>query len=108
MGKRDYRRELIEAAGAARINGWTILNATTLTRVVAHDTPHDIIRNGWYAGQTYDSVEFLSFVLVGGGAPKAVYGTSANPWVQRLDRPVSFKRAKELLAQPVSHSDFHS
>lgn len=105
---KDYRAELNAALLAAADNGWTYIGNNTMRRTTTHPTPQYALDAGWYTGTEYDTHEFLSFILLGGNrAPKVVYGVAHCAWTGRQDTSVSFKRSKELLAQPLSESTVH-
>lgn len=102
----DYRAKLTEAV--ASHPDWAPVNPTTIRRMVEHVTPQWAINAGWWTGATYTSIEFLSFVTVRPDrAPQAVYKTSHVPWVEGKDRLVSFRRALELMATPVTDVQVH-
>lgn len=104
----DRFAEIQAAVKDADANGWHVLNETTVRRMTEHVTPQWALDNGWAAGATYTTVEFLSFVFRARNlVPKVIYGTAPCPWVGRSDASISFKRAKELLAQPLADSKIH-
>lgn len=106
--KTDWMKQAVDAVNAGAANGWEIINATTVRRLTQHDTPQYAMDNGWYPSPTYSTCEFLSFVFMPSGrVPKVVYGTAPCPWVGRSDASISFKRAKELLAQPLADAAIH-
>ena len=54
-------------------------------------------------------IVILSFIVADRNrAPKVVHGVSRTPWVGRTDRSISYRRATELMAQPVSESPVHT
>lgn len=106
--RRDYKAELNAALIASAANGWTYMGNNTMRRRTEHETPAYAINAEWYEQPTYSTLEFLSFLLLEGNrAPKAVYGTGPCPWVGRRDSKISFKRALELLGQPLEESAIH-
>lgn len=108
MGK-NYAAELKILIDQAEVNGWTYIGNNMVRRMSEHDTPEYAQQHGWWNGDTYASLEFLSFVfhLIPGRAPKVVHGAHNTPWTTRSDRSISYRRAVELLAQPVHLSDVH-
>lgn len=106
---KDRVAELKAAITAAEANGWTYIGNNTVRRMAEHVTPPFAMDNGWYPGSTYNSLEFMSFLLMGPSrAPKCIHGTVRVPWIMRSDRSISWKRTLELLAQPVTESDIHN
>jgi len=103
----DYRAKLNEALKASAANGWEYIGNNTMRRMTEHETPQYAIDAGWWTSPTYTTVEFVGYVLVSKGAPKATYGSAACPWVGRSDSSISFKRSLELLAQPLADSTLH-
>lgn len=104
----DYRAKLNAALKGAVDNGWEYIGNNTMRRMSEHVTPQWARDNGWYPAETYNTIEFLSFILMPPGrAPKVVYGTAPCAWVGRSDTKISFKRATELLAQPIAESPIH-
>ncbi len=106
---KNYAAELKDLIETAEANGWKYIGNNTVRRMVEHQTPGFVQQNGWWAGSTYASLEFMSFVfpLITGRAPKVVHGTSNVPWTTRRDDRISYRRAVELLAQPVHLSEIH-
>lgn len=106
---KDRAAELAGLIKDAEANGWTYIGNNTVRRMVEHETPEFAQRHGWWTGSTYASLEFLSFVFprITGRAPKVVYGTNSNAWTARSDRSISYRRAVELLAQPLHLSEIH-
>lgn len=106
---KDRLAELKAAITAAEANGWTYVGNNTVRRMAEHVTPQFAVDNGWYPGATYNSLEFLSFVLNGPSrAPHVTYGVCRVPWIDRQDRNVNWKRTLELLAEPIGSSDVHN
>jgi hypothetical protein len=104
----DRVAEAQQAIRAAVANGWTYMGGGTVRRTTVHETPRDVIAAEWYTGGQYDTHEFLSFVFASKDrVPRVIYGVARCPWLSRTDSKVSFRRAKELLAQPLSESDVH-
>uniref|UniRef100_A0AAU7GWW5 Uncharacterized protein n=1 Tax=Streptomyces phage Geonosis TaxID=3158856 RepID=A0AAU7GWW5_9CAUD len=101
--------EVAELIKAAETNGWTYIGNNTVRRMAEHTTPDYAQHHGWWTGSTYASLEFLSFVfpLITSRVPKVVYGTHNTPWTARSDRSISYRRAVELLAQPLHLSEVH-
>lgn len=98
-----------EALELALSQGWTRTpgKPNSLMRRVEHDTPERIPAN-WWPGKTYESGEWISFLVFDGGSKIIVFhDTSRCPWVTRQDRKVSLKRALEILRDPAL-SDVHS
>ncbi len=99
--------ELRDAIKAAEVNGWEYIGAGTVRRMAEHDTP-DMFRRSW-PDPKFHSTEFISFILVDANrVPKCVYGVAPATWTTRQDVSMSYKRALELLAQPLSESDVHN
>jgi hypothetical protein len=98
----DYYEKINEACQDAEAREWVRVPGQynpMWRRSVEHPTPSFAHDNGWWPGMTYSSHEFVSFILrERTRAPRAVYGTSRVPWTGRTDRPVSFKRALEILS----------
>lgn len=109
MTRKDYRAELQDLIKAAEHNGWTYIGNNTVRRMVEHETPEYAQRNGWWEGEKYASLEFLSFIFprLAGRAPKVVYGTNNCPWTERRDTYISYRRSVELLAEPLHLSPVH-
>lgn len=104
----DRLTEAQQAIRAAVANGWTHVDGSTVRRTSSHETPRDVIEAGWYTGDRYETHEFLTFVFTRRDrAPKVVHGEDRCPWLVRMDSFVSFRQAKELLAQPMSESELH-
>lgn len=104
----DRMIETKEAIDAATANGWTYIGNGTVRRTTTHTTPKYVMEAGWYPRAEYDTHEFLSFIFSRRDrVPKVVYGVARCAWTDRSDRLISFRRAKELLAQPMSESDVH-
>ena len=105
---KDRVAELKAAIVAAEANGWTYIGNNTVRRMVEHETPQFAKDNGWWTAATYESLEFLSFVLNGPTrAPHCVYGTCRTTWTGRRDQKIAWKRTLELLAQPVEEPEIH-
>lgn len=109
MPKRDYSIELNDLIEQAERHGWKYIGNNTVRRMAEHETPEFAQTNGWWNGDTYASLEFLSFVFprISGRAPKVVYGTSSCPWLSRQDISINYRHAVELLAQPIRLSQVH-
>lgn len=104
----DRLTEAQQAIRAAVANGWTYIGNGTVRRTTTHATPQYVMDAGWYTGDRYDTHEFLSFIFRDRSrVPKVVYGVARCAWTNRTDATVSFRRAKELLAQPLAESDVH-
>lgn len=107
---RDYVTDIRNLITTAEANGWQRCpgKSNTLRRITRHDTPKTI-PSRWWARPTYEAVEFLSFVVADRNrAPKVIHGVGRAPWVGRQDAKISYKRATELLAQPVGESPVHT
>ena len=98
----DYYARIREATADAETRGWERVSGSyspTWRRSVEHPTPADVIEYGWWPGETYKSIQFVTFVLYGRErAPKVVYRTSRTYWTPCSDRSISCKRALEILA----------
>ncbi|ATN93718.1 hypothetical protein SEA_ABT2GRADUATEX2_48 [Streptomyces phage Abt2graduatex2] len=107
---RNYAAELKDLIENAEANGWTYIGNNTVRRMAEHETPEFAQKHGWWTSSTYASLEFLSFVFprVIGRVPKVVYGTNNTPWTARRDRTISYRRAVELLAEPIHLSETHN
>lgn len=104
----DRMIETKNAIDAGAANGWVYIGNSTVRRTTTHATPQFALDAGWYTGPEYDTHEFLSFVFGDRNrVPKVVYGVAHCAWTGRSDSSVSFRRAKELLAQPLADSDVH-
>lgn len=106
----SHATELKGLITQAEANGWTYIGNNTVRRMAEHQTPEFAQKHGWWNGSTYTSLEFLSFVFprIGSRAPRVVYGSISCPWRTRNDLRISYRRAVELLAQPLDASDVHN
>lgn len=106
---KNHAAELADLIKEAESNGWTYIGNNTVRRMAEHETPEFAQKHGWWTGSTYASLEFLSFVFprITGRVPKVVYGTNNTPWTARSDRSISYRRAVELLAEPLHLSEIH-
>lgn len=104
----DHLAQLKEAVAAARDNGWVPIDGRTVRRMTERPTPEDLPPE-WWSEPTYSRLEFLTFTFFDRGrVPLVIYGVAYTPWTGRSDQKVSFKRALELLSQPLEDSDVHS
>lgn len=107
----DRFAQVQDALAEALANGWETCpgKPDTLRRIVEHRTPDHARAAGWWPRETYDSVEFLTFVFTERNRiPKVIHGYSRCPWITLCDTKISFKRSLELLAQPVADSKIHN
>lgn len=105
----DYRAKLNQALATASEQGWEYIGNNTMRRMASHPTPQFAMDNDWYPGTEYNSIEFLTFLLMPTGrAPKVTYGVARTAWTGRQDSTISFKRSLELLAQPLADSSVHT
>jgi hypothetical protein len=87
-------------------HGWERIEAApgvlSLRRETEHRTPENTPKR-WWPGETYTALEFVNLI----GTSSCVYRTMRCPWVQGQDRPISVKRAMEILSDPAL-SDVHT
>lgn len=90
-----------EALKDAMARGWERIPASpgcvTLRWSVELPTPERVRTAGWWPGETYDEITFVTFIGVERISAVA-NPTPGNPWVGRRESNVSVKRALELLA----------
>lgn len=107
---KDYVADIRSLISEAQANGWGPCpdKPNTLRRISTHATPERIPAN-WWPFPEYKAVEFLSFVVADRSrAPKVIHGVSRTPWLGRVDRSISYRKATELMAQPIGQSPVHS
>lgn len=109
FSRRNHRDELATLISNAEENGWTYIGNDTVRRLVDHEVGEEIRRAGWWTGETCASVEYLSFVFPSlNRQPYAVYSAHTRPWRQREDTQVTYRRAVELLDEPIYQSAVHN
>jgi hypothetical protein len=104
----DYIEQLRDRLKAAEAEGWSHATSLMAVRMTRHDTPKLVLDADWYPSPTYHCTEILGFTFTARNrVPVCVYKDRSRPWVDGTDRRISYKRALELLAQPLAESDFH-
>jgi len=102
----DRYAQTLEAIKDAVGRGWEIVpGQPTVRRMREHVTPEFAIKNEWWTGPEYNSIEFMSFVWHSRDrVPTVLYTTVRTPWTPREKdgQPISFKRALEILASETS------
>ena len=88
-----------ESVQFALDHGWERIASSpgvlTLRRQSNHQTPVRTPKN-WWPGESYTALEFVSLI----GTSSAIYRTARVPWIAASDRPISIKRALEILRDP--------
>lgn len=101
----DRLQQTADAIKDAQSRGWEYIGNNTVRRMREHRTPEFAIKNEWYPGETYNSIEFLSFVWHSRDrVPTVLYTTTRSYWTPREKdgQKISFKRALEILASETS------
>jgi hypothetical protein len=103
----EQLKDLMDEAGA---NGWVsvlgwVNERIAVSRTTRHETPEFAKRAGWWAADEYRKVECLVFSFHRRDrVPTVTYTVIPASWSSPEPTTVSFKRALELLAQPVAES----
>jgi len=100
----DRYAQTLEAIKDAVGRGWEIVpGQPTVRRMREHVTPEFAIKNEWYPGPAYNSIEFMSFVWHSRDrVPTVIYTRVRTPWTHQTEGKISFTRALELLASETS------
>jgi len=101
----EVLRRHVEAAGE---NGWVPRTGQSVGRETEHETPRHVREQGWWTAPTYRCFETLTFTMRGDRTPRVVYHVDTRPWIGARFTNISYRRALELLAQPISDSDVHT
>lgn len=105
MDKVEQLRRFFEAATE---HGWATTNVGIAIRMTDQTTPSEVIEAGWYPSSTYQCSEVLDFTFVRRDrVPIVVYKDRSRPWIEGTDTRISYRKALELLSQPLAESEFH-